>query len=571
MSRLRSGDQAGPANRASASRAPASVAARVLATAERFGEVEAIVDGDLRLTYAELAGELVRATRAAIAAGVRPGDRAAIWAPNGHRWIIAALGILGAGGVVVPINTRFKGAEAAHVLAASGAGLLFTDREFLGLDYPRMLRDRLTGSGTALPDLTRVVVLAGGPGVDRSWEQHLEGAAEVSEAAARRRIGQVRDTDRADVLFTSGTTGRPKGALSTHGQLLRLFDAWSEIVDLRPRDRYLIVTPFFHSYGYKAGWLASLLRGATVFPMAVFDVAALVALVERERITFLPGPPTLLQEILDFPERDHYDLSSLRTTVTGASTVPVALVERLRSEKVFETVITGYGLTETNGPASICRPDDDPATIAGFAGRAMPDTELAVAGSDGRPVAPGEAGEILVRGYHVMTGYLGDPEATAAAIDADGWLHTGDVGTMDHRGYLKITGRVTDMFIVGGFNVYPAEVESLLLGNGKLIRAAVVGVPDRRLGEVGMAFVVPRPGATIAPGDLLAWARGRMANYKVPRYVEVCDALPTNALGKVVADELRDRAQARAGSTDVRGARVGDSPAPARPGAGQPA
>jgi acyl-CoA synthetase (AMP-forming)/AMP-acid ligase II/glyoxylase-like metal-dependent hydrolase (beta-lactamase superfamily II) len=523
----------------------ASIGAVALAAARRFPDVEAIVDGSMRISYAQLGQEVVRSTRAAVKAGIEPGDRASIWAPNGHRWIIAALGVLGAGGVLVPLSTRFKGGEAAYVLGKAGARVLFTDNGFLGTDYPAMLRGWLAQARQALRELRDVVVLDGEAGPDTSWADYLTAGEQVSDGAARDRIGQVAGDDLSDILFTSGTTGRPKGAMCTHAQALRLYETWCPIVGLRERDRYLIVNPFFHSFGYKAGWLAAIMQGATVVPMAVFDVARLAELVQRERITFLPGPPTLLAELLRFGDRDRFDLSSLRTTVTGAADVPFELIRRLRSEMTFETIITGYGLTETNGPAAICRADDDPDTIASFCGAAIPGTELKITGPGGSELPHGESGEIVVRGYHVMVGYLDDPAGTAAAVDADGWLHTGDIGLMDDRGYLKVTGRMKDMYSVGGFNAYPAEIENVLLGNADVAQVAVVGVPDERLGEVGMAFVVPRAGGALTPGGLIGWARGRMANYKVPRYAEFCGDLPTNAIGKVAKDELRERGRAR--------------------------
>jgi acyl-CoA synthetase (AMP-forming)/AMP-acid ligase II len=519
----------------------ATIPARALATAARLPDVEAIVDGDVRITYAELGQEIVRATQAAMAAGIQPGDRVAIWASNGHRWIIAALGVLGAGGVLVPLNTRFKGAEAAYALGVTKARTLFTETEFLGHDYAAMLRTWLAGTGRALPQLSKVVVLAGDAGSDTSWEEYLAAGASVGEDAARDRIRQLSGDDLADVMFTSGTTGRPKGAMATHGQILRLYEAWIEIVGLRERDRYLIVTPFFHTFGYKAGWVAAIMHGATIVSMREFDTSALLELVQQERIAFLPGPPTLLHDILESPGRDRCDLSSLRTTIIGAADVPVELIRRLRSEMSFQAIITGYGLTETNGPASMSRPGDDPDTIANFSGLAMPGTELTVVDPDGGEVARGEPGEIVIRGHHVTVGYLDDPEATAAAIEADRWLHTGDLGIMDDRGYVKVTGRLKDMFIVGGFNAYPAEIENLFLAHEKISEIGVVGVPDERLGEVGAAFVVPRAGATLEPRELIAWARDRMANYKVPRYLEICEALPRNALGKVLKADLRQR------------------------------
>jgi acyl-CoA synthetase (AMP-forming)/AMP-acid ligase II len=364
----------------------------------------------------------------------------------------------------------------------------------------------------------------------------------VPEAEAQRRIDAIRPDDLSDLIFTSGTTGRPKGVMITHGQSVRVYDAWTDVIGLRAGDRYLIVNPFFHAFGYKAGWMSCILRGATIVPFKVFEVPKVLEMVAKERITVLPGPPTLLQGILDFPERSSYDLSSLRLTVTGAAAVPVKLVERLRDEMTFETIITGYGLTESTGTTAMCRHDDDPETIANWSGRAIPDTELRIVDEQGHELPRGEPGEVVTRGYHVMRGYFEEPEETAKAIDAEGWLHTGDIGVMDDRGYVRITDRKKDMFIVGGFNAYPAEIESLLLGDDRIAQAAVVGIPDDRLGEVGMAFVVPRPGQSLDAEDVIAWAREHMANYKVPRGVEIVDALPLNASGKVLKYELRARA-----------------------------
>ncbi len=302
-------------------------------------------------------------------------------------------------------------------------------------------------------------------------------------------------------------------------------------------------------FGYKAGWLASLLRGATIFPVAVFDVPTVLELVQAEQITVLPGAPTIYRSILDHPGRDGFDLSSLRVAVTGAADIPVALIEQMRAELPFTTILTGYGLTEA-GTVTGSRPDDDATTIATTAGRAMPGLEVIIADaaadsatdSDGAEVERGTTGELLVRGFSVMQRYLDDPAATAATIDERGFLHTGDLATMDERGYVRIMGRLKDMIIVGGFNVYPAEVENALLGHPAIGQVAVIGVPDERMGEVAMAWVVPVAGQTPDGDEIIAWSRERMANYKVPRRVATIGALPINAGGKVAKDELRARA-----------------------------
>jgi acyl-CoA synthetase (AMP-forming)/AMP-acid ligase II len=261
--------------------------------------------------------------------------------------------------------------------------------------------------------------------------------------------------------------------------------------------------------------------------------------VGEHKISCIPGPPTIYQSLLNSPEAG--ELANLRLAVTGAAAIPVSLVDRMRTELGFETVLTAYGLTEATGFATSCRADDDPETIATTSGRAIPGVEVRVVDDGGSEVPRGEPGEIVIRGYNVMQGYYDEPEETAAAIDGDGWLHTGDVGVMDERGYVRITDRKKDMFIVGGFNAYPAEIENLMLAHEKVAQVAVVGVPDDRMGEVGMAFVVLRPGAEATPDELVAWCRQRMANYKAPRHVELVDALPLNAMGKVLKYQLREQ------------------------------
>jgi acyl-CoA synthetase (AMP-forming)/AMP-acid ligase II len=520
--------------------------------AECFGADAAVVDEKVALSFSELADAALQATRAFIAAGIRHGERVAIWAPNIHEWIVATLGLQAAGAALVPLNTRLKAAEAGYILEKSGARILCVVEEFLGVDYLGMLREAFgNGSGRPferLPTLEQVVVFRPRPGFHQgngvsSWADFIRSGASIPKDAAHERASEVGADTISDILFTSGTTGKPKGVMTSHDQNLRAFASWSEVVGLRKGDRYLVVNPFFHSFGYKAGWMASLMRGATVYPQLVFDVEQTLERVKRDRITVLPGPPTLYQSILSYPDRENYDLSSLRLAVTGAAVIPVELVRRMRRDLAFETVITGYGLTETCGVVSMCRFDDDPETIANTSGRAIPGVEVACVDPTGREVARGQPGEIVVRGYNVMRGYFDDEKATAETIDRAGWLHTGDIGVMDARGYLRITDRIKDMFIVGGFNCYPAEIENMLREHPEVAQAAVIGVPDERMGEVGMAFVVPAPGATPSAESLIAWCRSNMANYNVPRRIELVDALPMNAMGKVTKFVLRERAQ----------------------------
>jgi acyl-CoA synthetase (AMP-forming)/AMP-acid ligase II len=509
----------------------------VQAAGKRFGQRSALEEGEARFTFAELADAGLRAARAFMASGIERGDCVAIWAPNIHEWVIAAIGVHSAGATLVPLNTRLKGTEAAYILEASRARILCTVTDFLDTNYVALLQDQ------PLPHLEKTVALRGDAGGATSWEAFLASADAVSIDAARVRLEAVAEDDLSDMLFTSGTTGKPKGVMTEHRQNIRAFSAWSDVVNLKEGDRYLVVNPFFHAFGYKAGWLASILRGATILPQAVFDVPTLLERVGRERISVLPGTPTVFTSILSHPDRNRYDLSNLRLAVTGGAAVPVELVRRMRDDLGFESVVTGYGVTECCGIVSMCRHDDATEGIAGSSGRAIPGVEVRCVDADGKDVTAGDPGEVWVKGYNVMRGYLDNQEETRKAIDPDGWLHTGDMAVMDAAGNLRITDRIKDMFIMGGFNCYPAEIENLLYGLDGVAQVAVVGVPDERMGEVGMAFIVPEADAPLTEESVIAWCRENMANYKVPRRVALVDELPMNASGKVLKNELRERAE----------------------------
>jgi acyl-CoA synthetase (AMP-forming)/AMP-acid ligase II len=449
---------------------------------------------------------------------------------------VAATALHSVGAALVPLNTRMKGSEAAFVLRESGAAALFVIGEFLGTDYPAQLE------GEELPALRQRILLRGAGQGCLGWDDFLALAARCDEAQLAAREAGVDGDSLADLLFTSGTTGKPKGVMCCHAQNLRVVRDWSEVVGLREGDRYLIVNPFFHSFGYKAGWLAALMRGCTLLPLSVFDVPTVLDCVQRERISVLPGPPTLYQSLLAAPERQQHDLSSLRVAVTGAAAIPVEMIQRIRDELGFQTVVTAYGLTESCGFVTICRPGDSAELVANTSGRAMPGVEVRCVDAQGRTLPPGQPGEILVRGYNLMRGYFNDPEASAESIDTEGWLHTGDVGVLDEQGYLRITDRLKDMFITGGFNVYPAEIEQGLLDYPGVAQAAVIGIPDERLGEVAMAFLLPAPGHVVDCASVIAWCRARMANYKVPRRVQLVERMPLNASGKVTKHVLREMA-----------------------------
>ncbi|MFT6892154.1 MAG: acyl-CoA synthetase (AMP-forming)/AMP-acid ligase II [Halioglobus sp.] len=500
------------------------------------GDRVAICDGAVQLTYRELDAARVEAAKAFVAAGMKKGDRFAIWAPNIYQWIIAAIGGQSIGAVLVPLNTRMKGSEAAYVLRASKAKWLFTVGDFLGVSYPELLANQ------DLPSLDHIVMLAGAAPGTMAWSDFLSSGRVVTDPEIEHLTDAVSPDDTLDILFTSGTTGNPKGVVTSHGQNIRVFETWSSTVGLRADDNYLIIGPFFHSFGYKAGWLSAILCGSKILPVLSFDIDAVLAQIEADKVSMIPGPPTIYQSLLAHPSRKDYDLSSMRLAVTGAAPVPVELVNQMRHELGFETVVTAYGLTETCGVVTICRPDDSPEQISHSSGRAMPGVELKCVDADGNTVKSGVEGEIWCRGYNVMDRYLDNPQETANTITADGWLMTGDVGVMDGAGYLRITDRIKDMFIVGGFNCYPAEIENSLCSMPGVARAAVIGVPDERMGEVAMAFIVPSAQGQLNEELVVAWSKENMANYKVPRQVRVVDDLPMNAGGKVLKGELRELA-----------------------------
>jgi acyl-CoA synthetase (AMP-forming)/AMP-acid ligase II len=473
--------------------------------AQRFGDRSAYVEGATTTSYADLLARVELVAAAYAEAGLGAGDRVVLWGPNSTDWAVAALAVSYAGGVLVPVNSRYVGAEVADVVERTDARVVVVHDGFLGRDQVA----ELAGAGVT----DRVVTL-----------QDL-----VAREGSGRDVSAVSPDDVADILFTSGTTGKSKGAMSAHRQTIGVARAWAELGGVRQDDRYLVVNPFFHSFGYKIGIVVGLLTGCTLYPVATFDVDETMGLIESERITVFPGAPTLYQSLLAAPGRAERDLSSLRLAVTGAAVVPVVLIERMRDELGIDQVVTAFGMTEAV-VVTMCRDGDSAETVATTCGRAIPGMETRIAHVDGQ-----STGELLVRGDYVMLGYLDDEAATAEAIDTDGWLHTGDIGTLDEAGNLRITDRLKDMYISGGFNVYPAEVEQVLMRMDGVTDVAVVGVPDERMGEVGKAYVV----GSVSPDEVIAYAKEKLANFKVPRQVELLDALPRNLGGKVLKTELR--------------------------------
>ncbi len=478
----------------------------------------AIEDGHWKLSYEELASAVKTTAGILKNMGLKHGERFAIWAPNCAEWIITCLAGQALGAIMVTLNTRYKGSEAADILRRSKAKFLFTVQGFLGMDYPSMLK------GHDLPDLNEVVVI-------RDAKEASAFDAFLKREGDPLKKTEARVDDISDIIFTSGTTGAPKGAMTTHGQNIKVFESFTTAIGMNANDRYLVVNPFFHSFGYKAGWLSCIIKGAAIFPLAVFDPKDVLMRIERDKISVMPGAPTIFQTLLAHPDLAKHDISSLRVATTGATTIPVDLIRQMHEDLGIDDVFSAYGLTESTGVVSLCKKGDDFTTIASTCGRPLPGTELRIVDEVGADVPAGAEGEIWVRGFHVMKGYLDDEAATQEAITDEGWLKTGDIGIQNAQGYIKITDRKKDMVIVGGFNVYPAEVEKTLLQHPDISDVAITGEPDERLGEVTHAHIVTSTDLTRQ--DIVDWSREHMANYKVPRHVSFHKVLPRNASGKV--------------------------------------
>ena len=504
--------------------------------AQAFPSRELVVDGERRLSYADFEAQMTRVAKAAMALGVEPGDRVAVWAPNSAEWVVAALGASAAGAAILPMNSRFKGVEAVEVIERARPRLLFTTRRFLATDYPAMLR-----AATTRELAVRIVILdSTGEDGDLGFEEFLDVGNDVPVDEAIERRDAIPSGAVSDIILTSGTTGSPKGVMTTHGQNVLAWLRYINHLGLRSGERINVTLPFFHNFGLKAGFLNAVLLGGACVCDATFDPARLARLVETERISFLPGTPTLFAGLLASPARHEADLSSLRNCLVAGSMIPVELVAQMQAE-LCEQVITGYGLSELAAAISLT-PRGAPAhRVAEWSGRVVEGVEVRVVGDDGVDVPRGQPGEILARSDCVMVGYMDNAAATAEAIDADGWLHTGDIGILDDEDYIRITDRKKDMFIVGGFNAFPAEIERLLLRHPAIAQVAVLGMPDERLGEVGAAFVVAEPGVAADAAEIIEWSRQNMSNFKVPRRVVVLDELPMNASMKVIKSELRSR------------------------------
>jgi fatty-acyl-CoA synthase len=501
---------------------------RVAAAHPQADALVAVPQG-VRWTYAELQGQVDRCARALVAAGVGKGDRVGIWAPNCAEWVVMQFATAQVGCILVNVNPAYRVQELAYVLNQSGCSLLVMAAGFRDADYRAIL------SEADAPELRAVVVL------DRDWEGFL--AAGDALGAERAAAGHLDFDDPINIQYTSGTTGFPKGATLTHHNILNNGFFIGELLGLTPSDRVCIPVPFYHCFGMVLGNLAVVTHGACiVVPGEGFDAVAALAAVEAERCTALYGVPTMFIAELEHPDFASFDLRTLRTGIMAGSPCPVDVMQRVIDEMHMSEVTICYGMTETSPVSTQTRRDDTLDHRVGTVGQVHPHLELKVVDPEtGQTVARGAPGELCTRGYSVMLGYWADERATREAVDVAGWMHTGDLATMDDEGYVRIVGRIKDMIIRGGENIYPREVEELLYGHPDVQDVSVIGVPDDRYGEEVCAWVVLRAGAPADEESIRDFCRERAARFKVPRYVRFVEAFPLTVTGKVQKYKMREQ------------------------------
>jgi len=508
--------------------------------AARWGEREALVsvEQDIRWTFAELLEKADALAAGLLALGLEPGERIGIWAPNCVEWTLTQFAAARAGLILVTINPAYRTSEAAFTMAKVGlAALVFMDR-FKTSDYAAMVAE----IAPDLPVLRRIICI--GAATRPGWIPFDQVASHADDASRQMLVAigpELRATDAINIQFTSGTTGQPKGATLSHRNILNNGYFVGLAQRLEPGDRICIPVPLYHCFGMVMGNLASLTHGATmVYPAAGFDPGATLAAIERERCTSLYGVPTMFIAVLAHPEFDRFDLASLRTGAMAGAVCPEPLMRAVIDRLHMPQVTIAYGMTETS-PVSFQTAADDPfERRIGSIGRVQPHLECKIVGEDGAVVPAGTPGELCTRGYSVMLGYWDEPEKTDAVIDAEGWMHSGDLAVIDDAGYGNIVGRLKDMVIRGGENIYPREIEEFLYGHPAVEDVAVVGVPDARMGEELCVWIRLRAGSTGDEEEVRAFCRGRIAHYKVPRYVRFVDAFPTTVTGKVQKFLIRE-------------------------------
>ncbi|GAA0369557.1 linear/branched/unsaturated fatty acid:CoA ligase LbuL [Streptomyces blastmyceticus] len=515
-----------------------TIGADLAFTIERFGDREALVDvpSGRRWTYAEFGRAVEEVALGLLAKGVAKGDRVGLWAVNCPEWVMVQYAAARVGAIMVNINPAYRVHELGFVLRQAGIGVLVASVEHKTSDYRRMV-EQVRAECPALRDVVYID--------DPTWDGLLSLGEGVRPERLAEREAQLSCYDPVNIQYTSGTTGFPKGATLSHHSILNNGYFVGELLGYTEADRVALPVPFYHCFGMVMGNLAVTTHGSCiVVPAPSFDPVATLHAVERERCTSLYGVPTMFIAELNLPDFATYDLSSLRTGIMAGSPCPEEVMKRVMTEMHMSEVAICYGMTETSPVSTQTRADDEVERRTGTVGRVLPHLQVKIVDQDtGATLARGEAGELCTRGYSVMLGYWEEPERSAEAVDAEGWMHTGDLAVMDEDGYVRIVGRIKDMIIRGGENVYPREIEEFLYSHPKISDVQVIGVPDEKYGEEVMACVVLRdPAATLSRDELARFCRGRLAHYKIPRHLWILESFPMTVSGKVRKVELRERA-----------------------------
>ena len=519
-------------------------------TAARFGDREALVAAhqNHRSTYSELVAQCEVVARGLMARGVKPGDRVGIWSPNRFEWVVVQYATAAMGAILVNINPAYRTSELEYALNQSGISFLILAARFRQADYKAMLAE-VKGK---CPDLREALVLEDG------WEALKRDAAKTSEAALREVEASLQFDDPINIQYTSGTTGFPKGATLTHHNILNNGFFIGETLKYSEHDRVCIPVPFYHCFGMVLGNLACTTHGATmVIPAEAFDPVLTMETVQRERCTSLYGVPTMFIAELEHPRFKDFDFSSLRTGIMAGSPCPVEVMKKVQTVMHIPEMTIAYGMTETSPVSTQCATDDPLERRVSTVGKVHPHVEIKIIDpATGNIVTRGEAGELCSRGYIVMRGYWNNEEATRQAVDAARWMHTGDLATMDEDGYVNIVGRIKDMIIRGGENIYPREVEEFLYTHPDVADVQVIGVPSEKYGEEVMAWVKPREGAKVTGEELAAWCRGKIASFKIPRHWKLVDSFPMTVTGKVQKFKMRETSVEELGLEKAAGIRT---------------
>jgi fatty-acyl-CoA synthase len=524
--------------------------------ARRWGAREALSFRGRRQSFAEVAAGVDRVAKGLLALGTLPGDKIALWMLNRPEWIEAAFAVMKIGAVLVPINTRLRTEDVGYIIDQSESSTLILAERSGPVDYLAIVRE-LVPLGTApaatrLPKLERIVLLSDQPRPETlGWEGVLAGGAAVDDRALAVRAAAVHPEDLAFLMYTSGTTGFPKGVMHAHRLIRNVTDRAFRLA-ITEQDVIMMYLPLFHLFAFSEGMLTSMISGARQVLTESFDAAESLELIARERATVLHGFDTHYQQLIEAIARRPYDVSSVRTGILAAGMSSSTAIAR-RARPLFGPLVSGYGMSEIGVGVAIGALDSTEEQSCEASGHPAPGYEVRIVEpATGRDQPVGALGEILVRGYSLTCGYYNKPEATAAAIDAEGWLHTGDMGLLRPDGHLRFMGRYKDMLKIGGENVDPMEVEAFLMSQPGISLAAVVSYPDARLSEVGVAFVRREPGHAMSEEDVLAHCRGRIASFKIPRHVFFVDDFPMTSSGKIQKVRLRDEARRRLAPADER-------------------